>query len=74
MFVYHLLMPTTPTIRRTELPELLTTSEAASYLRLHVDTVVKSLRTGRLRGVKVGNRWLIRAEDLVQFTQPKDAA
>lgn len=46
------------------LERLFTVEEAAQTLRLHDDTVRLWLRTGRLRGVKVGRSWRIAEQEL----------
>ena len=49
------------------LDAFLTTSEAASLLRLHPDTVVGFCRSGKLKAHKVNNDWLIRKEAIDIF-------
>jgi excisionase family DNA binding protein len=44
--------------------ELLSVEEAASKLKLAPKTLRDWLRTGKLPGVKLGKRWLIREQDL----------
>lgn len=44
--------------------ELLTVEEAAAKLKLAPKTLRDWLRTGKLPGVKLGKRWLIREQDL----------
>jgi acetyl-CoA synthetase len=46
------------------LERLFTVEEAAQTLRLHDDTVRLWLRTGRLRGIKVGRSWRIAEQEL----------
>jgi len=43
---------------------LLTPEETARRLRLSRRTIIAWLQAGRLRGLKVGNRWRVRLEDL----------
>ncbi len=43
---------------------VLTAEEAAAYLRVNKETVLRRLRDGRLPGGKVGNQWRIRRADL----------
>ncbi len=51
---------------------LLTASEVASILKIHVNTVYYYLATEKLRGHKViGNRWRIRGTDLESFVNGK---
>jgi excisionase family DNA binding protein len=66
---YHLPMPLPPSIDRPTLPELFTVKETAEYLHLHPDTVIKLLRTGRIRGAKVMGKWVVRAEDLLHLSE-----
>jgi len=47
---------------------LLTASEVAGTLRIHVNTVYYYLERGRLLGHRIiGNRWRIKQEDLDAF-------
>lgn len=48
------------------LPELMDTAEVAKYLGLHAETVKKWIRTGKIRGVKLGNKWRVRVDHLFQ--------
>lgn len=41
---------------------LLTPAEVAGRVRVHVQTVYRHLRTGRLPGQRIGSRWRIPAE------------
>lgn len=43
----------------------LRTAEAAALLRVHPDTVIRWLKEGRIRGLKVGTHWLIREESVL---------
>jgi excisionase family DNA binding protein len=64
--------------------ELLSVEEASAKLKIAPKTLRDWLRTGKLPGVKLGKRWLIRAQDLqaaiqahlrqgsTQATQPPD--
>ncbi|OPZ54369.1 MAG: Helix-turn-helix domain protein [Deltaproteobacteria bacterium ADurb.BinA014] len=48
------------------LPELLTVAEVAKYLGLHVETVKRWIREGKLTGgLKFGNRWVIMLDKLL---------
>jgi excisionase family DNA binding protein len=40
--------------------ELMTPEAAAEYLKLHIDSVRRLLRKGKLPGVKVGHGWRIK--------------
>ena len=44
--------------------ELLSTEEAAGYLRLHMKRVQALARAGRLPGRRVGRKWLFDRRDL----------
>lgn len=39
--------------------ELLTPEESAAFLKMHIDSVRRLLRSGKLPGVKVGGGWRI---------------
>ena len=49
--------------------KLYTPEEVAETLRVTRRAVYEWLKTGRLRGVRAGNRWRIRPEDVEAFTQ-----
>jgi excisionase family DNA binding protein len=52
------------------MPEILTTREAASYLRASPDAVKRLARQGRLPAAKVGRGWRFRKADLDEmFTE-----
>jgi len=61
-------MPLPPSIDSPTLPQLFTVKEAADYLHLHPDSVIKMLRVGRIRGAKPMGKWLVRAEDLAELS------
>ena len=46
---------------------LLTTEEIAAILSVHPRTVMRWLREGKLKGLKVGRLWRVRLEDLEAF-------
>ena len=50
-----------------ELEQVYRLSEVAKALQLSEKTVYRYLQGGQLRGVKVGNRWRVRAVDLQAF-------
>jgi len=54
----------------SERDEVLTADEAAELLRVHVQTVLKESREGRLPGVKVGREWRYSREALLQHLRP----
>ncbi len=43
---------------------LLTTTEAATYLRVHQWTVYNWLRSGTLRGKKIGGVWRVHIQEV----------
>ena len=47
--------------------QLLTPEAAAEQLAVSVKTVKNLLRSGKLRGVKVGNLWRLREEALEEY-------
>jgi excisionase family DNA binding protein len=51
--------------------QLLTPEEAAARLKISRVTVGDWLRSGKLKGVKVGRLWRIRESDLENFLKPK---
>jgi len=44
--------------------EILTTEEAAQYLKTSPDTIKRLARTGRIPGVKFGRAWRFRKRDI----------
>lgn len=55
----------------TESDELLTTSEAAEYLRTTQRTIYRWIEAGVLPAAKFGGRWRIRRRDLEAFWKDK---
>jgi excisionase family DNA binding protein len=48
--------------------EYLTPEEIAVKLKVHEDTIRRWLRTGELRGIKIGKRqWRVRKDDLEAY-------
>jgi excisionase family DNA binding protein len=47
-----------------------TVQDAAKALRVNPATIRHWLKTGRLKGVKMGRRWRIRESDLEVFLPP----
>lgn len=48
--------------------EYLKPEEIATKLKVHDDTVRRWLRTGELRGIKIGKRqWRVKKEDLEEY-------
>lgn len=64
-----------------ELPDIVTTEEAARFLRIEDQTVRKLLRARKIPGFRVGGSWRLRRADLIkiagvdvsQLTSPADA-
>lgn len=53
---------------------LLTFDEAVAYLRVSRSTLYRVLRTGRLRGRKIGRKWLFSMADLHSLLLPTNLA
>ena len=53
--------------------ELLTPEESAAYLKMHVDSIRRLLRSGKLPGVKVGGGWRISKATLDAMLSVKPA-
>lgn len=51
--------------------ELLSTEEAAGYLRLHMKRVQALARAGRLPGRRIGRKWLFDRRDLDDLLRPR---
>lgn len=51
---------------------LYTTAELAQRLRAPEETIRHWLRTGALRGLKLGRRWRVREEDLKSFEKARE--
>lgn len=47
--------------------EILTTKEAADFLKLHEKTLSRLARQGKLPGNKIGGEWRFLKEDLVSW-------
>lgn len=56
--------------------ELLTAEEVAARLRVHVGTIQRWLRTGQLRGVRLGGRtgYRVMTADLNEFLERRKPA
>jgi excisionase family DNA binding protein len=52
------------------MPKYYTPEEVAQELRVTRRTVYEWLTTGRLRGMRAGNRWRVDVQDLETFIQP----
>lgn len=51
-----------------ELPAVMTFEEAREYLFTGRNTLLDLLHSGELKGKKIGNKWRIRKEDLIEYT------
>ena len=51
--------------------KLYTAEEAAKVLSVHVETLRLWLRTGRLKGVRIGRMWRVHETELEAFTKEK---
>ena len=49
------------------IPEIMTLRECRDILRIGKNTMLELLHEGRIEGFKVGNRWKIPKESLVEF-------
>lgn len=47
--------------------QVFTVAEAAKYLKVHEQTIYKLLRTGKLKGAKVGKDWRIHKDVLDDY-------
>jgi len=56
----------------TSIGELYTPAEVAEYLKIAEKTVKDFLRNGRLKGVKVGKEWRIKASALKDYVEGLD--
>lgn len=53
----------------TEIGKVYTTAEVAKALKVNARTVQEWIRTGKLRAVRYGRIYRVRADDLVKFGQ-----
>ena len=51
-----------------ELPEILTFEEAREYLFTGRNTLLMLLQSGEIKAKKIGNKWRIRKEELIDYT------
>jgi len=47
--------------------DLMTVNEVAELLKVQEETIRNWLRSGKLKGVKLGNRWRVTTNDLEKF-------
>lgn len=57
-----------------DLPDVLTVAEVREVLRLGEHTVYALIRTGRLRALRAGRRWIIPKDAVVDFLAGVDNA
>ena len=50
-----------------ELPQRLTAAEVAEYFTCAQSTVEAEAAAGKLRGTKIGEGWIFRAEDVAEY-------
>ncbi len=60
---------TVTAIMATEQSPFMTTAEAATYLRLHQESVRRAVRQGRLKSLKTGKDLRFRKEDLDEYLE-----
>lgn len=51
--------------------EIYTIKQVAEKIQLQEKTVREWLRTGKMKGVKLGRIWRIREQDLIQFLEDR---
>lgn len=57
----------------SEMSELMTSQQVADYLRIHVVTVTKLAREGKIPGLKLGNQWRFRRDLLEDWIESGSA-
>ena len=50
-----------------QIPEIMTLKECQQILKVGKNTMLDLLHEGRIEGFKIGNRWKISKESLVEF-------
>lgn len=60
-------LTTTPTTTTTNNEQIYTVKSLCAYLELTERTVTDLLRSGRLKGYKVFNKWLVTHSDLIAY-------
>ncbi len=60
-------LTTTPTTTTTNNEQIYTVKSLCAYLELTERTVTDLLRSGRLKGYKVFNKWLVTHSDLLTY-------
>ena len=57
------------------MPEkLLTSEQVAQILQVHPLTVLKYIKAGKLKGIKLGRVWRFREKDVEQFLEDRSMA
>jgi len=51
-------------------PETFTTAQAAEFLHMRPDSIVRKIKRGEIPAVKIGRQWLIRRDTLDAILQP----
>lgn len=54
--------------------KLLTSEQVSKILQVHPFTVLKYLKTGKLKGIKLGRVWRIRESDVERFLEERSMA
>jgi excisionase family DNA binding protein len=54
--------------------KLLTTEQVSGILQVHPFTVLKYIKQGKLKGIKLGRVWRIRESDVDKFIEERSAA
>jgi excisionase family DNA binding protein len=60
-----------PELLPSDLPPVLNTEEAASYLRIHPRTLTRMARDGEIPGLQIGRHWRFRRADLDAWVDSK---
>ena len=53
--------------------KFLTTEQAANILQVHPFTILKYIKEGKLKGIKLGRVYRIQESDMVQFLEDRSA-
>ncbi len=54
--------------------KLLTSEQVSKILQVHTFTVLKYLKAGKLKGIKLGRVWRIRERDVERFLEERSIA
>jgi excisionase family DNA binding protein len=55
-----------------ELPELSTVKQVADFLQVHEMTVRRAIKSGELKGLKVGKNWRIEKQNLNKWLEEQN--